>query len=371
MVKVFVVKEIRDKPYLPKLLPPLPAGPEELTTRRLNNLRRRTSPQAQKVNDDILNGVSDQDEGIALGNSLEFAHNTMSPTPDVEGNSTLNESLLDSSSMNLDSGDNVRFIPQGPAYQQLKLLIINPNSSNEMTQGMKNIIEKMYSEAGPPSNLKIHMFTGPADCPASIDNEDDARSSSVKCFEKLTERIPSEQAAIYDEYDAFLVACYSVHPLVDLLRNHIKKQSHDKHVTGIFEASITVAMSMLPISSAAKFGIVTTGQAWEPVLTDGVQNFFGGNSSRFAAVVSTGLNAGELHNAPDTAERLEAAVVKLLRGDPLVDVICLGCAGMAGMDDIVRRGAKKVSRDQIKIVDGVKAGVTVLVSLMTMYPTTE
>ena len=110
---------------------------------------------------------------------------------------------------------------------------------------------------------------------------------------------------------------------------------------------------------------MTTGKVWEKLLGEAVLWTLGGRpgtpNSTFAGVQSTGLNATELHDAPqvevkqrvqDAAKRLTAA------GD--VKVVILGCAGMAGMDEWIR----EVVPETVRIVDGVKAGVGALQTLL-------
>lgn len=162
---------------------------------------------------------------------------------------------------------------------------------------------------------------------------------------------------------------------------------------GIFEASISVSLSMLPLSvpdeyvdlpitaepqplarkfTGTKFGIVTTGAAWVPVLTAGVNDYLGlppsqtSQSARFKGVASTGLSAEQLHTTPP--EEVRERVVKATRqlvADGDVAVVVLGCAGMAGMDkwvedacveELGRRAASLV-----RVVDGIKAGVALAV----------
>lgn len=147
------------------------------------------------------------------------------------------------------------------------------------------------------------------------------------------------------------------------------RQASRKPVLGIFEASITTATQLLTNDTSAnekeKFGIVTTGKVWEKLLAEAVLWTLGGTpgtrNSTFAGVQSTGLNATELHDAPqvevkqrvqDAAKRLTAA------GD--VKVVALGCAGMAGMDEWIR----EVVPETVRIVDGVKAGVGALQTLL-------
>jgi Asp/Glu/hydantoin racemase len=140
----------------------------------------------------------------------------------------------------------------------------------------------------------------------------------------------------------------------------------NKPVTGIFEAS--VAASLLHISPTEKFGIVSTGEIWRDLLTKAVEDFLGidslrgERSTRFAGVATTGLNATDLHDAPaeEVRSRMKEATKELVSRDQ-VGAICLGCAGMAGMNEVVRDACVEALGSeigqQIKIVDGVQAGV--------------
>ena len=68
-----------------------------------------------------------------------------------------------------------------------------------------------------------------------------------------------------EAYDGVLVACYSVHPLVQRLQAPA--------VTGIFEASVLTALSVS--LETQSFGIVSTGKVWETALTEAVNGFLG------------------------------------------------------------------------------------------------
>jgi Asp/Glu/hydantoin racemase len=118
-----------------------------------------------------------------------------------------------------------------------------------------------------------------------------------------------------------------------------------------------------------KFGIVTTGSYWEPVLTRGVTSILRSlhlPSSLFSKVVSTGLSAAELHTAPkEDVERRMIEATKRLLEDEKVQAVCLGCAGMAGMEVLVRRACVEtrgeVEGGRVHVVDGILAGVDILV----------
>ncbi|KAF6804171.1 hypothetical protein CSOJ01_10369 [Colletotrichum sojae] len=240
--------------------------------------------------------------------------------------------------------------------RNIKILVINPNSSEDMTRGMERAIQGMPLH----DSLEIHTYTAPAPSPASINDDNDiALSTDAVVRDIFVKGRP--------DYDGVLVACYSVHSLVDALTMWAQEMA----VTGIFEASILASMSLLRQTSARfpanKWGIVTTGKFWEEHLADGVRHYLGqaggaGDSAKFAGVVSTGLDAGDFHRVSpsEVKAKLEEATGKLLsRGD--VGCVVMGCAGMAGLEEIIRATAVLLYGEELGnrvfIVDGVKAGI--------------
>lgn len=84
------------------------------------------------------------------------------------------------------------------------------------------------------------------------------------------------------------------------------------------------------------------------------------DSARYAGTETTGLNADELHSTPrvEVDRRMKDATKRLLERE--AKAICLGCAGMAGMDQTVREACLEQLGEggkTIKIVDGVVSGV--------------
>jgi Asp/Glu/hydantoin racemase len=157
-----------------------------------------------------------------------------------------------------------------------KLLVINPNSTQSMTDALEKTIKSIYSIEIP---FELYMYTAPSG-PASINDQKDCNLSAVIVLEDLKSHLK--------DYDAILVACYSVHPLVPRLQSQIPKVA----VTGIFEASIKKATERLQ-GTGQGFGIVTTGGYWVNHLTKGVLENRLDSSVRFRGVMSTGLNADE------------------------------------------------------------------------------
>ncbi|KUJ17874.1 uncharacterized protein LY89DRAFT_683865 [Mollisia scopiformis] len=250
-----------------------------------------------------------------------------------------------------------------------KMLLINPNSSEEMTENLEPLITEY------PSNTIIDSFTAPRSAPKSINNEKDALESANIVFPEILQFIKQQK------YDGYLVACYSLHPLVDMIREAVPR---GVYVTGIFEASITTALTLTPtphlkadVKQKTTFGIVTTGTAWEKLLAAGVLRVVGlgemAHATRFKGVESTGLNADELHTAPKevVTTKMKDATKRLVR-DNDVRVICLGCAGMSGLDRIVTEalieelGEKDAK--EVYVLDGVKAGIGMLENMFRSLP---
>ena len=182
------------------------------------------------------------------------------------------------------------------------------------------------------------------------------------------------------EYDGFLVACYSHHPLVGRLKVEIKSWARDnpnrhrKFVLGIFEASILHALALTADEAHdGAWGIITTGVVWETLLSTGVEIFLASvkGGKTFRGVESTGLNATELHekSKDEVEKRIQEATKRLLIQPGYkraVRVVCLGCAGMAGLESAVKTASTQngYAKDELMVVDGVKAGILMLHSLL-------
>ncbi|KAK3369834.1 Asp/Glu/hydantoin racemase [Podospora didyma] len=247
--------------------------------------------------------------------------------------------------------------------RSIRILVLNPNSSATMTHGVEDAIRGMDL----PESVEIYTYTAPADSPASINDEDDIQASCEVVYRDLA------TSGTLQEYDAVLVACFSVHPLVKKLAG-LQGSRGKLVVTGIFEASILASLSLLvtpPVGSPPrKWGIVTTGKFWESHLAQGVSHFLGvdpnSDNTKFAGVESTGLTAGDFHGDIDPRvirQKLEEATGRLLdQGE--VDCVVMGCAGMAGLEEIIRSTAiQKYGEErgnQVLIMDGVKAGIGLL-----------
>ena len=199
-------------------------------------------------------------------------------------------------------------------------------------------------------------MTGPSSSPKTIDDEEDAMKSAVACLPKIIERMgePNPPSAV-------LVACYSDHPLVQMLRKEIGRPNF--HVLGILDASVISAVKH--IKPGEKFGIVTTGKQWEPLLTDGALRVLDeiddeAEPDCLAGVVGTGLGVLEFHDEEKDPKALMAEAAKELVAKGAT-AICLGCAGMSGLDAVISEAVnEKDTPERVVVIDGVQAGVEIL-----------
>lgn len=211
----------------------------------------------------------------------------------------------------------------------MHVLLVNPNTSLAFTTRIQTIAEK-YALPG-----TVVIAKNPTSGPRSIESIYDEILSAPGTLELVISEL--------DQVDAVVIACYSDHPSIYALR-----EITDKPVIGIAEASMHLACML-----GHKFSVVTTNREWEPLLWDAVSHY--GLVERCASVRSTGMPVLALETA--TPEETFDMILKAARQAIEVDgaeVICLGCAGMAGLD-------KKLEADLgVPVLDGVTSALKLL-----------
>ncbi|KAK7064426.1 Asp/Glu/hydantoin racemase [Favolaschia claudopus] len=223
------------------------------------------------------------------------------------------------------------------------ILIINPNSSESVTEGLKPVLRA-------PPETSLTFYTAPKPSPPSINNLTEGTLSAAICFQDITEK------GLIEQYDGFLVSCFSDHPLVAMIRGATRKP-----VTGIFQAAIVQALLC-----GQRFGIVGSGTGYKYERVAEVRNFLGGSSDKFAGIVASGLGVVELREGDrqHVEDNMKKTSGKLASQG--ADVIILGCAGMAGMEQLVEEGVKEAGFGAVNVVDGNKAGVEMLAALVRL-----
>ncbi len=215
----------------------------------------------------------------------------------------------------------------------VRLLVINPNTSESMTSTIR------ASAEGAACALDVEVDTRCASAgPESIEGQFDEIVSAYWTLDTVMR--------VIDAYDGIVVACFGPHAAIEGIR-----EASELPTLGIFEASMLYAMPL-----GARFSIVTTSPRWEPLLVEGVRAL--GLEQRCASVRGTGLAVLDLERLPyqDVLRRI-AEQAELAVTQDGAEVIILGCAGMAGLQDTV---AKAVS---VPVVDAVAAGVSLVAAL--------
>jgi Asp/Glu/hydantoin racemase len=225
----------------------------------------------------------------------------------------------------------------GTIPRKCDILLINPNSTRSMTEACLASLKPYL-----PEHCTVTGFTAPYPAPTAIESYSDAVLSAETCLRAL--------APLNEKYDAFLVACYSKHPLIEALREEAFAP-----VIGIMEASLYASRVI-----GGRFGIVATSvrsklTQGEAVRAYGLEAFYVGSEATELGVLELGSQPRAM-----VLERVADATRRLLeRG---ADCICLGCAGMTDMKEMVVETV--ALRDGVNVIDGVVVGVEMLIAFV-------
>lgn len=222
-----------------------------------------------------------------------------------------------------------------------RILVINPNSSQKVTKGLKDILSA-------PKDTAFEYYTAPAEGPEEITPETSEISGRVALADLL-------RRGVTDQYDGFLVCCYSDHPLVHSLAEHTAKP-----ILGIMQATLLYALL-----HPGKLFILTSVNDWEPVLDKGIIDFVGcepGAFPRRKFQKTKGLDVSVLGlSDPLEFAKIVKRVQEILHeyAEDKIATVLLGCAGMAGLDEKLARAFPG-----IHFVDSCKIGVDLLGGLV-------
>jgi len=210
----------------------------------------------------------------------------------------------------------------------LKILCINPNSSQEVTVGIENIC-KNY--ALPSTEIEVKCIK---EAPPGIESYHDAAVSEKYLLDKFEKW--------KEQYDGFIIACHS-----DVGVNLLREVS-TKPVIGIGEASMLFA---LPLGH--KFSILSLKRKKIPQKEDLVRKY--GLENRCASIRITGL--GVIATDEEKREKLIQEGIKAVKEDG-AEVLILGCAGMAGLDKEIEKVVG------VPVIDGVVSAIMTIESLI-------
>lgn len=189
-------------------------------------------------------------------------------------------------------------------------MVINPNSSREMTAHLDRVLSQIKGE-----NTELTVAC-PPNGPLAIESSYD----EAMCAPGVLELV---KKANEEKYDAVILACFS-DPALEQAR-----EISDILVTGIEEISLHVAAML-----GAKFTVLTMTDKRVPSKVAHVRRFKLEGS--LVSVRPLGMSVAEIEADEKRACAQILKVAKEAAEQDGAEVIVLGCAGMAGYADIVR-----------------------------------
>lgn len=184
----------------------------------------------------------------------------------------------------------------------MRILVINPNSTEAVTRGIDEAVEPLRIPGGPALDC-VTLNEGPP---------------GVETQQHVDGVIPHLLALVAkkeSQYSAFVIACYSDPGL------HSLRETTRKPVLGISECGILTALTL-----GQKFGVIAILQQSIPRHLRYVGAM--GVAERFAGELPVGIPVVELSDEKKTFRRM-VEVGKALRHEHGADVVVMGCAGMA------------------------------------------
>ena len=181
-----------------------------------------------------------------------------------------------------------------------------------------------------------------------------AGPESIESFYDEYLAIPGilEQIILDNDSDAFILACWG-DPGIEAAR-----EVTSRPVVGIAEASLYVA-NML----AARWSVITTLHRVRDMVEKTVQKT--GLTARCASIRTTSLSVLDTEqNRTATLEILTEASQLAIQTDG-AEAICLGCAGMSGLEQQLEE------RLGVPVIDAVAAAVKMAESLVSLGKTTS
>jgi allantoin racemase len=215
----------------------------------------------------------------------------------------------------------------------MQILVVNVNTTASMT-------ELIASQAAAAASYSTEIVAltprfGARSCEGNFE--------SYLAAVAIMDVVNSYDAA----YDAVIIAGYGEHGREGL------QELLNVPVVDITEAAASTAMFL-----GRNYSVVTTLDRTVPLIEDRLR--LAGLDGRCASVRATGVPVLDLDADPAAALDAIVRVAEHAVAHDRAEVICLGCAGMAGLDEQVQ------ARVGVPVVEGVAAAVMIAESLVRL-----
>jgi len=180
-----------------------------------------------------------------------------------------------------------------------RILVINPNSNDDVTKGFSEVLDPLRLQGGPDIEC-VTLSEGPF----GIETQEHVESVTLPLRRTVVER---------SDVDAFVIACYS-DPGITVCR-----EATSKPVFGIQESGVLAALSR-----GERFGVIALGPQSIKRHLRYIRQL--GLENRLAAERPLHLSVAAAEEADAYPRVLEVA--RDLVDEDGADVLLLGCAGM-------------------------------------------
>jgi allantoin racemase len=206
----------------------------------------------------------------------------------------------------------------------MRILVINPNTTVSMTESIRRAAQRYASPA------TVILATQPSFGPESIEGNFEGYLSVVGVLDRLV--------TFEEDFDALVMAGFGEPG------REAAQELLDVPVFDITECAAHVACLL-----GRSYSVVTTLDRSVPQIEDRLA--LAGLGDRCASVRSTGLGVLEIERDEDMTISRIVEVAQAAIDEDRAEVICLGCGGMAGLDE------KVAAAVGVPVVDGVAAAV--------------
>ncbi|NMZ90418.1 Asp/Glu/hydantoin racemase [Pseudomonas panacis] len=215
----------------------------------------------------------------------------------------------------------------------MRILVVNVNTTESITE---TIAQQARSVASPGTEI---VGLTPYFGAESVEGNFESYLAAIAVMDRVM---------AYDQpFDAMIQAGYGEHGREGL------QELLNVPVVDITEAAASTAMFL-----GHAYSVVTTLDRTVPLIEDRLK--LAGLYQRCASVRASGMAVLELEEDPLAAMEAIVRQAELAIREDKAEVICLGCGGMAGLDEQIRQ------RTGVPVVDGVTAAVTIAESLVRL-----
>lgn len=193
----------------------------------------------------------------------------------------------------------------------MRILIINPNTSESMTEKIRRVAKGAKREDAQVT--VVNAGSGPSTIGSSYDE--------AYAIGPTIDRV---REGVDEGYDAIILACFCE------VGVEAAREISSVPVFGLEEITLTTAINL-----GDKFGVMTEKRPRVAMKKRHVRRY--GLLERMASIRPLGLSVAELDRDPEKTKAAGMALARQMVEQDGAEVIIMGCAAMAGYSDEIER----------------------------------